>query len=98
MLRANNTKKITIGALFLGFVLLLTDCTSMITEEQLAELQNLRKRENMLNDEISAARNNLNSLKSELNARMNELNNCNKDKEFVTNKLSQWPNVWPDSK
>lgn len=75
---------------------LLTDCTSKITEEQLMQLQELRKRESQLNQEISNKQNEISKVEKELNARKTELDNCNKDKEFVKQKLSQWPNVWPD--
>jgi len=88
---------ITLGAGSLMFALIsLTSCTSMITEEQLAQLQELRKRERQLNQDISNKNAEINKIESELNARKKELNDCNKDKDFIMQKLSQWPNVWPD--
>lgn len=75
---------------------LLTDCTSKITEEQLMQLQDLRKRESQLNQEISTKSAEISKVEKELNARKSELDNCQKDREFVKQKLAQWPNVWPD--
>lgn len=73
-----------------------TSCTSKITEEQLAQLAELRKRESQLNQEISAKQSEISKLESEINSRQAVLNDCNKDKDFIKTKLSQWPNVWPD--
>jgi len=74
----------------------LTSCTSMITEEQLAHLQDLRKQERQLNQDISNKTSEISKIETELNARKKVLNDCNKDKDFIQQKLSQWPNVWPD--
>lgn len=74
----------------------LTNCTSMITEEQLIQLQDLRKRESQLNQDITGKTAEISKVEKELNARKAELDNCQKDREFVKQKLSQWPNVWPD--
>ena len=75
---------------------LLTDCTSKITEEQMAQLQDLRRRESQLNQNISTKNAEISKVEQELNARKSELTNCQKDREFVKQKLAQWPNVWPD--
>lgn len=68
----------------------------MITEEQMAQLQDLRRKERQLNSEISSRNSEINKIESELNARKNELNDCTKKKEFIQEKLSKWPNIWPD--
>lgn len=83
--------------IFAGSSLFLTDCTSMITEEQLAMLQDLRRQEAQLTENIQTAKSDLNRLKSELKSRESELNDCNQKTQFVKDKLSQWPNVWPDN-
>lgn len=83
------------STLLISFVSL-TSCTSMITEEQLAQLQDLRKKERQLNADISAKNSEISKIESELNSRNKELTDCNKDKDFIQSKLSQWPNVWPD--
>lgn len=83
------------STLMISFISL-TSCTSMITEEQLAQLQELRKKERQLNTDISTKNAEISKIESELNLRKKDLNNCNKDKDFIQQKLSQWPNVWPD--
>ncbi len=75
-----------------------TNCTSMITEEQMAQLEELRRNESSLSDQIKKANNEVSKLKSELGARETELNKCKENREFITNKLSKWPVVWPDYK
>lgn len=90
--------KVTAAALvFAGSSLFLTNCTSMITEEQLAMLQDLRRQEAQLTENIQTAKSDLNRLKSELKSREAELNDCNSRTQFVKDKLSQWPNVWPEN-
>jgi peptidoglycan hydrolase CwlO-like protein len=73
-----------------------TGCTPKITEEQLARLQELRKQEKQINADIVAKQGEISKIEGEINSRMQVLNNCNKDKDFIKQKLSQWPNVWPD--
>lgn len=73
-----------------------TGCTPKITEEQLARLQELRKQEKQINADISARQNEISKIEGEIKARQTVLNDCNKDMEFVKQKLAQWPNVWPD--
>jgi len=75
---------------------LLSNCTRMITEEQLMQLQELRKRESQLNTQISNKQQEINKIQGEINARKGELKNCDKEREIVKQKLSQWPNVWQD--
>ncbi|MFW6232605.1 MAG: hypothetical protein ACOC4D_01050, partial [Bacteroidota bacterium] len=87
---------IGIGSALLLSSTLLTDCTSMITEEQLAELQDLRRQERSLREEIANVNSNISKIEAELRARKSELDDCNEEKKFVQDKLSQWPNVWPD--
>lgn len=75
---------------------MLTNCTAMITEEQLVQLQDLRKRESQLNQDITGKQAEISKVEKELNSRKAELDNCQKDRDYVKQKLSQWPNVWPD--
>lgn len=95
----NKMVKTTAAAVFIAVSsVFLTDCTSMVTEEQLATLQDLRRQEATLQDDITKAKNTLTSLKSELSKSQAELKDCNEQTSFVKEKLSQWPDVWPDSK
>jgi uncharacterized protein (DUF3084 family) len=74
----------------------LASCTSMITEEQLAELQNLRNQERTLQQQLKSAEQERTRLQGEVDAQRAQLDRCNSDKQFVEGKLQQWPNVWPD--
>lgn len=79
-----------------GISLMLTACPSKITEEQLAQLQELRRKERSLIDDIGKRNTELKKLETELNSRKAELKKCEEEKAFVKGKLAEWPNVWPD--
>ena len=89
---------IGIGSAILVSSFLLDSCTSMVTEEQLAKLDELRREEQSLRQQIAEKQDEKASLERELNARQAELDDCSKDKQFVQDKLAQWPDVWPDWK
>lgn len=91
-------KIIRIGAIALVpfAIISLSSCTSKITEEQMMQLQELRKQERSLQDAVSNKRSELNRLKDEINMRKSELRNCESDRDLVKQRLSQWPNIWPD--
>jgi len=74
----------------------LAGCTSMITEEQLAEMRRLRAEDRTLNEQIRMRESEISQLKSEINSRQSELDRCNSTKQFIEGKMAQWPNVWPD--
>lgn len=74
----------------------LAGCSNKITEEQLAMLQELKKREAALNQEIKTKEQEVSRVKAEVNARKADMNKCNDKKAFVQDKLSRWPNIWPD--
>jgi len=76
----------------------LASCSNKITEEQLAQLRDLRQREQTLTQQIRAKKDERSRLQGEINTRRAELDRCNNDKAFVQGKLSQWPDVWPDWK
>lgn len=73
-----------------------TGCTAKITDEQLARLQELRKQERQINADIASKESEISKIEGEIRSRQAELSDCNKDKDFIMQKLSQWPNVWPD--
>jgi len=74
-------------------------CTAMITEEQKAELNKLRKQESDLNDDISKQKKDKAALEAELNSRKTEYNKCNEDRELIKQRLANFPdNAWPDWK
>ena len=74
----------------------LAGCSNKITEEQLAMIKELRKKEQSLNEEIGKKEQELKRVQSEVNARKADMNKCNDRKAFVQDKLSRWPNIWPD--
>ncbi len=74
----------------------LASCSNKITEEQLAMIKELRKREQSLNEDIRKKEQEVNRVQSEVNARKADMNKCNDKKAFVQDKLSRWPNIWPD--
>ncbi len=73
-----------------------TSCTPKVTDEQLAQLDELRRKERSLNQEIANTKSEYAKLERELKARQAELEKCKEDKAFVQGKLQAWPNVWPD--
>lgn len=89
---------IRIGALALVPVAIITlsSCTSKITEEQMMQLQELRKQERSLQDAMTNKKGELNRLKDEINMRKSELRNCEGERDLIKQRLSQWPNIWPD--
>jgi len=82
-----------VSVLFLAF--LLTDCTSMITQDQLAKMEDLRRREASIKSNISKVDSEISALRNEMKSLQGEVDKCKKDTEFVNGKLSNWPNVWP---
>ncbi len=74
----------------------LSNCTPKVTEEQLAKLKELREKERSLTQQISVKQGEIGKLEKELNSRKSEADNCGKEREFVKQKLAQWPNIWPD--
>ena len=82
-----------VSVLFVAF--LLTDCTSKITQDQLAKMEDLRRREANLKSNISKVDSEISALRNELKSLQSEVDKCNKDTEFVNGKLRNWPNVWP---
>lgn len=88
--------RIGVGSLLLAFVLFAASCTSMISEEQLQQLKELRKQERSLTEMIEKKKDQKSRLERELKSRQAELDNCTEQKEFVQDKLSRWPDIWPD--
>lgn len=74
---------------------LFVDCTPMITEEQKLMLQELRRKEVSLNDEISKINAQNMKYESEIKNIQSQADDCAKRRKFVEDKLQNWPNVWP---
>ncbi|OGU40101.1 MAG: hypothetical protein A2X61_06850 [Ignavibacteria bacterium GWB2_35_12] len=87
---------LSITSVILSTVFIMSSCTPKITEEQMMQLKELRNKEKSLTEMISRKKQEKKNLEAEVNARKAELKKCQDDKAFVTEKLSQWPNCWPD--
>lgn len=86
------------GTLVLAGAMFLSSCSNKITEEQMAQLDGLRRDEAKLNESLSKVRSEKSRLESELNARKAELKKCDDEVAFIKAKLATWPDVWPDWK
>ncbi len=80
----------------IGAALVLTSCTCTIKEEQQAMINQLRTDEKQLNADIAKAEGDKSKINSELNGRQAEVRKCNEKRAFVQEKISRWPNIWPN--
>jgi septal ring factor EnvC (AmiA/AmiB activator) len=90
--------KTGLSMIVLAAGLFLSSCSSKITDEQLAQLDGLRRDEAKLNEQISKVKNEKSRLEAELNARKSELKQCEDQVNYIKAKLATWPDVWPDWK
>lgn len=74
----------------------LSSCTLKITEEQMTQLQELRKQERSFQDGISNKKAELNKINDEINLRKSELKDCENERDLIKQRLSKWPDIWPD--
>ncbi len=91
-----SVSRFLIPSLIVGVFLLLNSCRPMITPEQLQELKDLRAKEKSLTEQINSKKGDINKIKSEISSREAEFKDCSEKSDFVKQKLSMWPNVWPD--
>lgn len=73
-------------------------CSNKLTEEQLATLKELKRQEARLIAEIKEKESAIQRLESEAAPIKRELKDCEDKKAAIQQRLSQWPNVWPDGK
>ncbi len=97
MLKSRLFSSIGIGAIIIAGTLF-TSCSNKITEEQLAQLKELRKQERSLTEMIDKKRAEKSKLESELSTRKSELNKCNEENDYIKKHLASWPDIWPDWK
>jgi uncharacterized protein (DUF3084 family) len=76
----------------------ISSCTPMITEEQKLQLKDLRNKERSLTDAIAQKKSDKSKIEGELNSRKSELKKCTDEKDLIQQRLSTWPNCWPDWK
>jgi len=85
-----------IGSIAVAIAITLSSCTPKITEEQMQLLKELRGKDASLTESIQKKQGEKRKLEQEVNARKSELKKCQDDKAFIMDKLSKWPNCWPD--
>lgn len=90
--------KTGLSMLVLAAGLFMSSCSNKITDEQLTQLDGLRRDEAKLNAQISQVKDAKSRLEAELNARKAELKQCEDKVNFIKEKLATWPDVWPDWK
>ena len=91
----NNVAR-SIGALALVAALTIVGCTPKVTDEQLSKLRELRAESARLTTEIQKKDAEKVRLDGELARRRSEAKECADKLAFVQDKMSKWPNVWPD--
>ena len=91
-----NLTRISVLVISIIGILTLSSCSFKITEEQLAQLQELRRQERSLQDGIANKKAELGRINDEINMRKTELKNCNSELDLIKQRLSKWPDVWPD--
>lgn len=99
MLRKGLVSGLRIGSAILAVTIVISSCTSMITEEQLKKLEQLRQQERELKTDIKNKKSDISDLEKDLNDKMSQLQDCQKKTEFVNEKLAKpdcWPDCWPD--
>ena len=96
MLKKSSTTGIALSTAIVAASLLFSSCSNKITEEQLLQLKDLRMKERSLNESIQKKRDEKSRLEKELSTRMSELKDCNDKKAYITGKLQNWPNIWPE--
>ena len=89
-------RAIIASSLLIAGSLLITDCTSKITQEQLQQLQELKRKESSISDQISQYSSEIGKLREELKQLQAKAKECEENKAFVEDKLKSWPDVWPD--
>ena len=88
--------RISMGIIIVCSGLFLTACPCKIKDDQLTKLAELRRQERSLNGEISDLQNTKAKVDRELQTRTSEYNDCNGKRDIVKQRLSVWPNIWPD--
>lgn len=74
----------------------LSSCSCKIKDEQQNLINRLRTEERQLVIDTETAERNKTRISGELNTRQGEVRQCNERKAFVQDKMSRWPNIWPD--
>lgn len=87
---------ISVSVMVVGVGIVLSSCTCKIKEDQLSKLAELRKQEKTLTSDITEMQNSKAKVDRELQAISSEYKDCDGRREIVKQRLSSWPNIWPD--
>lgn len=98
MFRKRLVSGLGISTFVIAASMLVSSCSNKITDEQLAQLRDLRSRERNLSESIQKRTDDKNRIERELNARKNDVTKCQQEVAEVRTRLSSWPDIWPDYK
>jgi len=76
--------------------LTLSSCAKKATDEQLEQIHSLRREIASLENSIKQNDGEKGRLSSELSTLQAQLGKCSEELAFVKDKLSRWPDCWPD--
>lgn len=78
-------------------VSVLTSCgAAKITDEQKAQITELRRQQASLGEKIKLRQSEIARLESEIADRERAVAKCNEDKTALEQRLAKFPNAWPD--
>ena len=78
-------------------VSLLTSCgAAKITDEQKAQITELRRQQASLSEKIKLRQSEIARLESEIGDRERAVAKCNEEKVALEQRLAKYPNAWPD--
>lgn len=86
----------SICAVVVTSIIVFSSCTCKINDEQLAKLAEMRRTEKSISSEIANQQSAKAKVDRELQVRTSEANECNGRRDIVKQRLSAWPNIWPD--
>ncbi len=86
----------SVGITVIATSLILSSCSCKISEEQLKTLSDLRRQEQAVNADITSLQNEKSKTEREIQARKSEADECNQKRQIVKQRLSSWPNIWPE--
>ncbi|MCS6809371.1 MAG: hypothetical protein RML40_06340 [Bacteroidota bacterium] len=92
-----NIQRLVKAGALTAFVLFLASCgASKITEEQKAQIAELRRQQASLGEKIRLRQSEIARLESEIADRERAVAKCNEEKAALEQRLAKFPNAWPD--
>ncbi|MFY7998303.1 MAG: hypothetical protein ACOVSW_06850 [Candidatus Kapaibacteriota bacterium] len=81
---------------FVGIALLTSCGAAKITDEQKAQISELRRQQASLGEKIKMRQSEIARLESEIADRERAVAKCNEEKLALEQRLAKYPNAWPD--